>query len=101
MIERIVLIKLKSEFATDEGRTEFREQTLSALKDLDPIRSLKVGIPADPSSEESWDIVILVRFDSMADVDIYIPHPEHRRYVDEILIPRTECKKAWNFSLGD
>ncbi|HIA00921.1 MAG TPA: Dabb family protein [Myxococcales bacterium] len=101
MIERVVLIKLKDEFATDEGRIKFREQTLSALKDLDPIQTLKVGIPADPASEESWDIVILLRFDSIADVDIYVPHPDHRRYVDEILMPQTECKKAWNFSLGD
>jgi hypothetical protein len=97
VIDRIVLIKLKDEYATNAGREEVRQRTLTDLNGLPQIRGLKVGLPADPSSLESWDISILLQFESMDEVQAYLPHPDHRRYVDEFLRPRMDCIKAWNF----
>ncbi|KPK14949.1 MAG: hypothetical protein AMJ62_11290 [Myxococcales bacterium SG8_38] len=99
MIERIVLFKLKEEHCNDAARAEFAERTRNDLGALKGVRSVSVGVPADEASEASWDISIVVRFDSMDDVRRYISDPEHRAYVDGYAAPRIEVRKAWNFEV--
>lgn len=97
MIERIVLFKLKDEYCNDAARAEFAERTRTDLGTLGCVRSVSVGVPADEASEASWDISIVVRFDSMDEVRRYIDDPDHRAYVDGYAAPRIEVRKAWNF----
>jgi len=97
MIERIVLFKLKEEYCNDAARAAFAERTRTDLSALEGVRSVTVGTPADEASEASWDISIVVRFDSMEDVQRYIVDPAHRAYVDGYAMPRIEVRKAWNF----
>jgi hypothetical protein len=97
MIERIVLFKLKEEYCNDAARAEFAERTRTDLSALPQVRSVTVGVPADEASEASWDISIVVRFDSMQDVEQYIVDPAHRAYVDTYAAPQIEVRKAWNF----
>ena len=97
MIERIVLFKLKEEYCNDAARAEFAERTRTDLSALPQVRSVTVGVPADEASEASWDISIVVRFDSMQDVQQYIVDPAHRTYVDHYAAPQIEVRKAWNF----
>ena len=97
MIERIVLFKLKDEYGNDAARAEFAERTRGDLKALPNIRALTVGVPADEASETSWDISIVLQFDSMDHVQQYIVDPAHRAYVDNYATPRVEVRKAWNF----
>ncbi len=97
MIERIVLFKLKDEYCNEGARAEFAERTRADLSRLPSVRSVSVGVPADEASEASWDISIVVRFDSMEDVRRYIDDPDHRAYVDGFASPRIEVRKAWNF----
>jgi len=97
MIERIVLFKLKEEYCNDAARAAFAERTRTDLSALEGVRSVTVGTPADQASEASWDISIVVRFDSMEDVQRYIVDPAHRAYVDGYAMPRIEVRKAWNF----
>ena len=97
MIERIVLFKLKDEYCNDTARAEFAERTRADLGALQHVRAVTVGVPADAASEASWDISIVVQFDSMEDVEKYIVDPAHRAYVDNYAIPRIEVRKAWNF----
>lgn len=97
MIERIVLFKLKEEYCNDAARAEFAERTRKDLGALKDVRAVSVGIPADEASEASWDISIVVRFDSMDEVRAYISDPAHRAYVDQYAAPRIEVRKAWNF----
>ncbi|MGD8317009.1 MAG: Dabb family protein [Myxococcales bacterium] len=97
MIERIVLFKLKDEYGNDASRAEFAERTRADLGALKSVRDVSVGIPADEASEASWDISIVVRFDSMDDVQRYIDDPLHRAYVDDYAAPRIQVRKAWNF----
>lgn len=98
MIERVVLIKLKQEFAAPDGRREVASYTREALSGVPGARQVSVGLPADERSEEDWDLCINVRFDSLADVEPYRDHPRHRAYVDEYLRPKLEVLKAWNFT---
>jgi len=97
MVERIVLVKLHDDYANEAERRVVVEQTQELLPKVPGVKAVWVGTPADPGSEASWDISIVVTFDSMADVAAYVPHPTHRSYVDQVLNPRCACKKAWNF----
>ncbi len=99
MIERIVLFKLKDEYCNDAARAEFAERTRTDLSALPQVRSVAVGVPADQASEASWDISIVVRFESMEHVEQYIVDPAHRAYVDHYATPRIEVRKAWNFRI--
>jgi hypothetical protein len=97
MIERIVLFKLKEEYCNDASRAEFVERTRADLGALKCVREVSVGVPADKASEASWDISIVVRFESMDEVQRYLDDPAHRAYVDEYAGPRIQVRKAWNF----
>ncbi|MCZ6806479.1 MAG: Dabb family protein [Deltaproteobacteria bacterium] len=93
MIERIVLFKLKGEYCNDRARAEIAERTRKDLGALKNVRSISVGRDA----EKSWDLSLVVRFDTLEDVDAYIADPEHRAYVDDYMHERIELIKAWNF----
>lgn len=97
MIERIVLFKLKDEFCTDEARSEIAKHTREALSVLPGVKSISVGVPADAPSEKSWDLSIVLGFETLEAIDGYREHPDHRAYVDDYMRPRMEVIKAWNF----
>jgi hypothetical protein len=97
MIERIVLYKLKDEYCHDSARAEIVEQTRASLGALKSVRRVTVGVPADQPSAASWDIGIVVEFDSMDDLETYMADPAHRAYVDGYASLRVEVRKAWNF----
>lgn len=97
MIERIVLIKLKAEHASEKGRAEVVERTRAVLPEVPGVRGLSVGVPADERSAQSWDVAIRVTLDGVEALPAYLQHPDHRDYVDVFLRPRMECIKAWNF----
>lgn len=99
MVERYVFIKLDDEHATDEGRAEVAEHARRALRNLDGVTAVTVGVPADEPAIRSWDLSIVVRFAKLADIDTYRVHPDHRAFVDEFLAPRMAVIKAWNFTV--
>lgn len=99
MIERIVLFKLKDEYANEAARRDIAAHTAEVVGRLPGVKGVSVGVPADASSAKSWDLSVVVRFDSMDDVRPYAVHPDHRKYVDEYMRPRMEVVKAWNFSV--
>ena len=99
MVERYVFVKLKEEHANPEGRKEVIDRTLSDLKGIAGLKKIIVGAPADESAEKSWDVSIVVVFDSLDAVGPYLADPVHRTYVDDFLLPRTEVLKYWNFDV--
>lgn len=99
MIQRIVIFKLRDEYANDGARAEFAERTREDLSALSQVRAVTVGVPADDASKASWDIAITVQFESMDDLKAYIVDPDHRRYVDYYASPKIEVRKAWNFEI--
>lgn len=76
MVKHIVTFKLK-------GSPEERREAASRFKDaldklpeqIDVLRSIEVGINANP--EETWDIVLTATVDKMEDVPVYAKHPAH------------------------
>lgn len=99
MIERIVLFKLKDKYCNPEARAEIAERSRDALASMIGVRSVSVGVPADDASEKSWDLSLVLRFDSMERVKHFSTDPDHRAYVDKYMRPRMEVVKAWNFSV--
>lgn len=76
MVKHIVTFKLSG---TPDERRAVAEAFKSALMELpdkiDVLRSIEVGINANPA--EQWDVVLTAVVDSMDDVDIYARHPAH------------------------
>jgi hypothetical protein len=101
MIERVHLLKLKAGHANPRSRREIVERALAVLGGLPGVRGVTAGAPADADTEKSWDVVIVVRFEALADIEPYRAHPEHRRFVDEYLGPLVDVKKGWNFECLD
>jgi hypothetical protein len=97
MIHRYIFVKLLPALASDPGRAEVAEHVRFEIAALPGVAEVVVGIPADEHSEAAWDLSILVRFDSIADVEPYRAHPAHRALVDAYLAPRMQVIKAWNF----
>lgn len=97
MIHRIVLLKLKEEYATDVKRREIAAHIGRELAAVPGVAGVDAGVPADDRSAESWDVSLLIRFESRDLVPAYIRNPAHRALVDGYIAPRTEFKKAWNF----
>lgn len=76
MITHVVLFRLK-----DRSRKsiETARDMLLALRETVPVvRELEAGIDC-LRLERSYDIALTVRFDSMADLDVYQKHPEHEK----------------------
>ena len=99
MIQRIVLLKLDEEHATDSGRVSFAAHSREVLTALPGVLRVDGGIPADASSGENWDISLVLKFASVDDLEPFRVHPDHRSYVDAYLKPKLALIKAWSFEI--
>lgn len=100
MIRHVVMWKLKSE---DEGESRAVNQQkmkirLEKLEDKIPhILSLEVGTNIS-TEDTTHDIVLCTEFRSLADLDAYREHPEHRA-VAEFIRQVTESRAALDYIL--
>ena len=101
MIERVVLVKLKREHATDEQRAEIARTTLTTLREAEGVRALRVGTPADGRTRGEWDLCIEVVLDDLAAVERYRVDRVHRAYADVFLKPMQEKIRVYNFERLD
>jgi hypothetical protein len=99
MIERFAFVKLTPEHATDDGRRALAHQAKETLRPLPGVLALTVGLPADPDAAKAWDLCVNVRFANLADAAAYRAHPAHRRFVDEVVAPRSAARKGWTFEI--
>ncbi len=74
MITHIVCFKLKDQSPENIEKTR---SVLAAMEGNVPmLRHLEVGVDV-LRTERSYDIVLITKFDSMADLDAYQKHPYH------------------------
>lgn len=97
MIERVVLIKLKPDYATDEQRAAVARTTRTTLPDAQGVLALRVATPADARTRNEWDLCIEVVFDDLEAVERYRTDRVHRAYVDVFLRPMMEKIRVYNF----
>ncbi len=100
MIQRIILLKLNKEFATDSERAAVADYSGKVLKALPGVLRAEIGSPADETSAGSWDISMVLNFASTCDLEPFRTHPEHRAYVDGYLKPKLTLIKAWNLRVA-
>jgi len=83
MVRHIVMFKLKS-FETETEKTAAVTELLRRLNELpskiDLIRKYEAGIDVR-KLEWSYDISLVMDFDTMADLDAYTIHPAHQEFV--------------------
>ena len=76
MVKHIVTFKLTG---TPEERRRvaeaFRDALLQLPSQISVLRSIEVGINANPA--ESWDVVLTAVVPAMADVEVYAKHLAH------------------------
>lgn len=83
MIRHIVMFKLK-DFETETEKTAAAIELLKRLNELpskiDLIRKYEAGIDVR-KLEWSYDISLVMDFNTMADLDAYTVHPAHQEFV--------------------
>lgn len=93
MVERIMLCKLHEPSA----RHEVAALTRGALFELEGLEELSVGLPADPASEKSWDMSVVMSFSTLASQKAALETEAFTRFMERELAPRCSVIKAWNF----
>jgi hypothetical protein len=93
MVERIMLFKLED----PSTRTEVAALTRTAFYDLEGLEELSVGLPADPASEKSWDMSVVMRFSSLARQNEALASSAFRNYLEQQMLGRYAVMKAWSF----
>jgi hypothetical protein len=97
VIERVVLIKLKPEYANDAQRAAIAEATATTLRDAAGVRALRVCTAADARTRREWDVCIEVVLDDLDAVERYRVDPVHRAYADVFLKPLMDRIRVYNF----
>jgi len=88
MIHHIVLIKLKEN--TNTRQRDALLQALRALpKTIPEIVSLDIGENFSDRSK-GFQVVLVTRFKSRHDLDVYSQHPDHVRAVSDMVLPIRE-----------
>jgi hypothetical protein len=101
MIERVVLIKLKPEYATDEQRAAVVAATRTTLPGAEGVRALRVASAADARTRREWDVCIEVVLDDLDAVERYRVDRVHRAYADVFLKPMLAKIHVFNFERDD
>lgn len=93
MINHVVLFKLK-EFDTREQKQEslekFKTMLYNLQKHIPELKHIEVGLHYVLESP-SFDLSLITHFESLADLDVYRVHPEHKKvieYVNTIVVER-------------
>ena len=89
MFTHLVLFKLRPDMADKAGELCARLETLPAHVPV--IRQLEAGVDV-LRSERSFDVALIVRLDSRADLDVYQNHPYHQEVLAYVRSVISEAK---------
>ncbi len=97
MFDRFVFVKLKDQWANDDGVAEFVAESRRVLPSLPGVVRVRAGRPADAHAGKGWDACLVLGFESLEAIETYRVHPKHQAFLDDFLGPRVEAKRVWNF----
>jgi len=75
MFHHVVFFKLKER--TRENAEKIRDALEGMRGKVEQLRHLEIGID-ELRTERSWDVALITRFDSRADMEAYLVHPVHK-----------------------
>lgn len=89
-----MLIKLKDPAA----REQLAADALALLSRLPDVEECSVGLPADASSEKSWDLSIVLGFANAALLQQVLASAAFTSFLEVQLGERVAMHKAWSFA---
>jgi len=85
LITHIVFFKLKD---NSPAKVEETAQVLRNMEGkIEQLKYIEVGVDI-LHSERSYDIALITKFDSMADLDAYQVHPVHQKVIEHMSVVR-------------
>ena len=99
MIERTVLIRLKPEIRPEAGTVAAHTQEV--LADAVGVLQVHTAVAADDRTEQVWDLMISLRFETLEAVEQYRADPRHRKYLEVYLRPLLESIRAFNWVVSE
>ena len=97
-LARIVLIKLKPEFAGPEGRSALAGNVRSVLAGEPGLTSLSVELPADAEAERSWDLALRLELASAEAYERLCARERYKALFEHVIPERSVVVKAWSFT---
>jgi len=94
MIERIMLFKLSDPSERDALATAAH----ALLSQLPDVEELSVGLPADPASEKSWDLSVVLGCASAVLLDQVLTSALFESFLEQTMGGRYVVLKAWSFA---
>jgi len=95
MIERIALFRLHPQI----DRGAFAAQLRIALSTVGGLSALSVGLPSDSAAEKSWDVSLIMRFETAQVAARALASDAFLRCQRDLLEPSAQVSKQWAFEL--
>ncbi|MGH9333885.1 MAG: Dabb family protein [Vicinamibacteria bacterium] len=96
MICHVVLIRLKEGAGDSEG-TKLLEQARRLLGPIPAVRNLRLGRGLGKKAEVSYPYALIMDFEDEAALEAYQVHPDHQRFVSEVVDRIQDDKKVFDY----
>ncbi|HSF16867.1 MAG TPA: Dabb family protein [Vicinamibacteria bacterium] len=96
MICHIVLVRLKQD-VSENDRREFIARVERVLGAIPTVRNLRIGRGLGVKSERDHPVAIIMEFEDETALQSYQIHPDHQRFVSDILGPIQDDKRVYDY----
>jgi hypothetical protein len=96
MICHVVLIRLRRGLGESAG-TELLEQARKLLEPIPFVRNLRLGRGLGKKSEVDYPYALVMEFEDENALQGYQVHPDHQRFVREVVDPIQDDKKVFDY----
>jgi len=96
MICHVVLIRLDPALAPNETES-FLKRAKEALGAIPGVGNLRVGTGLGVKSDVSYPVALVMEFEDEKTLEAYQVHPEHQRFVREIVGPIEDDKQVYDY----
>jgi hypothetical protein len=98
-ITHVVIAWLKPEFRTEEYLKKLFEAN-ERLSDIPQVLSIRIGNPLESDRsrvDDSFDLANVITFNSVEDMNDYLVHPIHEKFISEFITGKVEKVIAYDF----
>jgi hypothetical protein len=96
MIHHVVLIRLKKGLGERDG-AKLLERARELLEPISVVRHLRLGRGLGKKAEVDFPYALIMDFDDETALEAYQVHPDHQRFVREVVDPVQDEKKVFDY----
>lgn len=96
MICHLVLIRLKPEISENDAKA-FMAEAGRILGPIPGVMNLRVGRGLGVKAEVAHPIALIMEFEDEAALEGYQVHPEHQRFVRDVVGPIQDDKQVYDY----